>query len=277
MSKWKHKREEKIRNIKFVSEDNELYTEFMSRLRLENFHLRKSNERSNTDKIGYPLELTIRHWIHQAYTGLDERILCYERFTKNKTYELCFNELDVVYESDDERWITEVKVSSSKKGFLKAANQLEHAQRLLKRGNIHVKLLAVQVDLAPQGEDENLIDFQEDFSLTEPPVPYGDYPNIHFIKVDGEAVFKYGLEHGLIKNPDLFDSAKNEVLDIIRRRELRNELKEKGVPRDEWPDELFQEVGIKDDNNYMETFGEVETESPLASALKAALKSKISD
>lgn len=277
MSKWKHKREEKIRNIKFVSEDNELYTEFMSRLRLENFHFRKSNERSNTDKIGYPLELSIRHWIHQAYLGLDERILCYERFTKNKTYELCFNELDVVYESDNERWITEVKVSSSKKAFLKAANQLEHAQRLLNRGNIDVNLLAIQVDLAPQDEDDNLIEFQEDFSLIEPSIPDRNYANIHFVKVDGEAVFKYGLKHGLIKNPDLFYSAKNEVLDIIRRRKLRAELKEQGVPREEWPEELFQEIGIKDDNNYMETFGEVETESPLASALKAALKSKKRD
>ena len=264
----------KIRNIKLVHESDEDYCEYIKNIQLSNFHLRPKNQRTYSDIVSYPLELTVREWAKQSGAVLAERIISYEALQRNNRYEKRFKEIDLVYRIGDKHYLVEVKVSSSNRAVPTASKQLRTSYSILNRADFDLELMIVHINLNYKNVETAFHPFNENFLKTEYTELNGMLFSYNYIHLKPQDIFDWGFEKGIIKNENLLSLAIEEADDLYNKRVIRQQLTEREIPQSEWPDELKNEVMIVDDNNHFISFGDEDFSSELADKLRAAFENK---
>jgi hypothetical protein len=274
MTRWKKSMPNKIRKIKLVLESDDGFRSFITNIQLENYHLRASNERSHADIIAHPLEKTVREWAKLSGAIVDERILSYELLKFDNRYEKRYNEIDFIFRLDNKHYLAEVKVSSSIRTISKAFNQLSNAYKILSRADFKVELLIVHINLNYKNTETTFHQFNDDFLKTESTKL--DELNLpcHYLQLKPQEIFEWGVKNGIILNAELLSKAIDESDYLHLNRIKRQELKDKKIPQDEWPDELKGEIKIQDNENHSVNFGNNSSPNLLAENLKEAFKNQ---
>lgn len=267
-------RHRKVRNIELISENDPAYRAYISDILLEKQRLRPKQARNSADLLSAPLENSIRHWLQTSGMNLQPRILHHEELSRNNKFEHRFREIDAVFLENDTYWLVEIKVSSVAKSISKAATQLKKSETILRRKGLAIQLLVIQVNLNYQNSDTSIPIFKEDFStmiscLTKSKDK--SYP-FYYLPLNPTGLFQWGLAQGIIDNPDLLDQALEEANRLHAIRVQKDELREKGVPKDEWPKALTTSNAPKDENTYSFNDDEQVLNHPFAEKLKALLK-----
>lgn len=268
------KHNHKIRNIKLVHDTDEDYCAYINNIQLSNFHLRPKNQRSYSDIVAYPLELTVREWAKQSGAMLAERIISYEVLQRNNRYEKRFKEIDLVYRIADKYYLVEVKVSSSNRAVPTASKQLRNSYSILNRADFDLELMIVHVNLNYKNVETTFHPFNENFLETEYTEINGGVFSYNYIQLKPHDIFDWGFQKGVIKFENLLPLALEEADNLQEKRIKRQELTEKQIPQSEWLDELKNEVAIVDDENHSVSFGDDEASSVLADKLRAAFENK---
>lgn len=270
MTRWKKKYTSKIRNVSLVTPDDLAFKAFIENIKLEAYRFRKSNQRKYSDIISIPLEMTVRHWIKETGLALDERIISYEKLNIDNKYQQHFNELDFIYEFYGKYWLGEVKVSSSPNAKYKASNQLENSQSILKTAQFETELLLIHIDLTSEDEMDK-IEFNCDFQRMKLNISESSVPPSYYLKLNGNSIFKYGVDVGIIKDQSLLLKAAAEAKGFRERRNERRSLIEKNIPVEDWPGHLIEDQTIEDQEQHLKSFGKSQKESSFAQKLKDAL------
>lgn len=271
MTRRKHKLPNKIRNVKLVLENDDGYVDYITNLKLEKYHLRLSNQRSCADLIAKPLEQTVREWAKMADVTVDQRIISYE-ILKGNRYEKRYNEIDVVFRLKNKLFLVEVKVSSSKKAVPKASNQLINAREILRCARIDVEMMVVHINLNYKNAKSEFYEFSEDFLEIEFSKLGVEELGYYYMQLKPHQIFEWGVERGIIFNPELLPNAIKESDYLHLNRMKRQELTEKEVPKDEWPDDLIYKLKFEDiDKTYFKSFGVSSSSTLLSEKLRSAL------
>jgi hypothetical protein len=274
MTRWKKNLTNKIKNIKLVLESDEGFRSFITSIQLENYHLRKSNQRSHADIIAHPLEKAVREWAKISGITLDERIISYDLLKFDNKYEKRYNELDFIFFLNNKHFLAEVKVSSSTRAIPKASNQLKNAYKILSQAGFNIELLIIHVNLNYKNTESIFHQFNDDFLKTEfTKLEESDLP-YYYLQLKPHEIFEWGVKNGIILNAELLSKAIEESDHLHLNRIRRQELLDKKIPQDEWPEELKNEIKFEDEENHSMFFGDNSSSNLLAEKLKAAFKNK---
>jgi hypothetical protein len=214
--------------------------------------------------------MTVRHWIKETGLALNERIISYEKLNRDNKYQQHFNELDFIYKFEGKYWLGEVKVSSSPNAKYKAFNQLENSQSILKAAQFETELLLIHIDLTSEDEMDK-VEFNCDFQKMKLNISESITPPSYYVKLNGNSIFKYGVDVGIIKDQSLLLKAAAEAKGFRERRNERKSLIEKNIPVEEWPGHLIEDQTIEDQEQHLKSFGKSQKESSFAQKLKDAL------
>lgn len=274
MTRWKKKIQNKIRNIKLVSESDDDFCSFISNIQLEHYHLRTSTQRRQADIIAYPLEKTVREWVKLSGAALEERIISYELLPNSNKYEKRYNELDGILLVDNKYYLVEVKVSSSTRAIPKASNQLKNAYQILCQAKYNVALLIIHINLNYRNVESTYHQFNEEFLKSRFTELYEYDLPLFYLQLKPNEIFEWGVENGIILNVELLPKALEESDELHLNRLKRQELIDKKIPREDWPPELKTEMKFEDDKTHIKTFGNSSSPRLLSEKLNEAFKNK---
>lgn len=292
----------KTRNVDLVRPDNEAYRNQSARYAQENRKLRPTRDPSVLQRLSEPIESFLRHWLSREISLTERRIVRYERLQRTGEYDLRFKEVDAIeiansseavdaesvgssaVEDTDEirpRRLIEMKCSSNAGKLSSAGSQLRKALRPLRtRWQQPVYRHAILVAVAP--------DVME---LPYDPVPLDEFaPSIpesadpsDLLKtyLSADDLWEWGKSAGLLESDgpievesDLLRKAQEEARATAQKRQERKRLKEEGVPREEWPDELKTDSAREVPDSETVQYGapDEEDSSSMADALRDAFE-----
>lgn len=285
----------KIRNVSLVRPDDEDYRAHQGRYAQASMHLRDTLDPGPVQKLSGPIEKLLREWLSRRINLTPRRILRYERLTRENRYKTYYKEIDAVeaapYEGTSSgassssplrpRRLFEIKCSSNASGALSSADsQLSRAtDALSSRWDRQIYRHAVLVAIVPE-----LMDLEEAPTPLEafaPSLPEGARDGGRLTTcLAAEDLWRWGQSKGLLSSdaleadPKLLDEAQARARQTASRRRRREELKEEGVPREEWPEELIHEASETPETQTA-TYGDepAEEESPMARAMREAMES----
>lgn len=264
----------KIRNIKLVDDNDEDYCAYITNIQLANVRLRPKNQRSYSDIVAYPLELTVREWAKQSGAVLSERIISYEALRGDNSYEKRFKEIDLVYKIGEKHYLVEVKVSSSSKAVPNASKQLRTSYSILSRADFDLGLMIVHINLNYKNVETDFHLFNDNFLDNEFAEMQDKSVSYNYIQLKPHDIFNWGFEKGVIKYENLLPLAIEEADTLHEKRIKRQELKDNQIPQSEWPDELKNEDSNSSEEQHFVSFSDGDSSSVLADKLRAALQNK---
>jgi hypothetical protein len=281
----------KTRNVDLVRPDNEAYREQSAEYAQASMHLRDTLDPGPLERLSGPVEELLRQWLSEQLPLTERRILRYEVLQKNGSYDLRFKEIDAVEASDPDsaadewrpRRLFEMKCSSNVSTLASAGGQLQQALRPIRArwGDPvfqHAMLVAVVPDVMDLPDPPTALD------AFDPALPADANPDTRLetvLAADdlwawGQATDRIGPDGPIEAEPDLLEAAQEKARSTIQKRRRREELREQGVPREEWPDDLTTndeedvpdpetvQYGAADENDE-------EEDSAMAQALRDAL------
>lgn len=292
----------KTRNVDLVRPDNEAYRKQSAHHAQKTRKLRDTLDPGLLQRLSDPIEVLLRRWLSRRISLTERRIVRYERLQRTRDYDLRFKEIDAVEAADapetveadrtssptnenpDEirpRRLIEIKCSSNAGTLSSAGSQLRKALRPIQtRWQQPVYRHAILVAVVPDVMD-----------LRNEPVPLGEFdPSIPEAAhpqdllttyLSAEDLWNWGTDVGLLGDdgpievaPDLLNEAQEEARETAERRQRRKELKDEGVPREQWPAELKTDQSEDVPDSETVRYGEPDTKdrSSMADALRNALK-----
>ena len=276
----------KIRNVSLVRPDDEGYRAHQGRHAQASMHLRDTLDPGPVHNLAGPIEELFRQWLTRRLDLTPRRILRYERLTREGDYKTYYKEIDAVEgisaagDSDEEASprplrLFEFKCSSNASGALSSAgSQLGRAMDVLssrwdRQIYRHAVLVAVVPDVMDPEEEPTPLD------AFEAEVPEGAKASDRLTTcLSAEDLWHWGQESGMLEaRGELLAEAQAKARQTAHRRQRRAELKEEGVPREEWPDELVPEQRETPETETA-TFGDKpeEDESSLTRAMREAMQ-----
>lgn len=228
----------KIRNIAFLDPSDLGYRNFVEESRLANMRIRESKgKREYSDILSELFEQTIRQWL-EPVGGLSKRILSYERLDRNGRYITRYRELDFLIDNDDCIYIGELKVSSSTKLLSRAYRQLSESMDVLSRTGRKVKPVLIYINLSYKNARTTVTCFAPDFTK----MPFmqrsvnGRYYD--FLQLSPVEIFDWACENNIIADSELLEHALREAEDRFSAKIARRDLRNCGIPEQEWPPKL---------------------------------------
>jgi hypothetical protein len=273
----------KIRNVTLVPPDDEGYRAHQARHAQANQKLRDTLDPGPLQKLSHPVEELLRQWLGQRVPLSSRRILRYERLSRDNSYTTYYKEIDAVEVADDDtdddasssprpKRLFEFKCSSNPGALSGAGTQLDRAvqamatrwdRRRLYRHAVLVAVVPALMDLPH--EPRPLTSFDASVPAEAPA------EERLTTCLPADELWAWGQSEDVLDAPaDLLGDAQAKARETTSRRQRREALKEQGVPREEWPDDLHTEPRETPETETA-TFGDEEDESPMARALREAM------
>jgi hypothetical protein len=294
----------KTRNVDLVRPDNEAYREQSAHYAQKTRKLRETLDPGPLQRLSDPIEALLRRWLSRRIPLTERRIVRYERLQRTRDYDLRFKEIDAVEIADasetlevegagspkekdpDEirpRRLIEIKCSSNAGTLSSAGSQLRKALRPIRtRWQQPVYRHAILVAVVPDMMD--LRDEPVPLEEFDPSVPEAAHPqDLLKTYLSAEDLWNWGTDVGLLGDdgpigvaPDLLNEAQEKARTTAERRRRRKELKDEGIPREQWPEELKTDQSEDVPDSETARYGESDAEnsSSMADALKEALDDK---
>lgn len=277
----------KIRNVSLVRPDDDGYRAHQGRHAQASMHLRDTLDPGPVQKLSGPVEKLLQQWLARHLDLTPRRILRYERLTRDNRYKTYYKEIDAIEASATSdasseaaplrpQRLFEFKCSSNASGALSSAgSQLARAMDALSsRWDREIYRHAILVAVAP-----DVMELEEEptpLEAFEPGVLEGQKTNEPLTTcLSAEDLWRWGQESGALEaRPELLSEAQTKARATASRRQRREKLKEEGVPRAEWPDELTSRPRETPETETA-TFGDdsaEEEESPMARAMREAME-----
>lgn len=263
----------KIRNVRLVNPDDREFKAHKGHYAQASRHLRPTLDASPLQKLSHQVEDILREWLTHKIDLSERRILRYERLKRSGQYRTYFKEIDAVQgraAADGPRRLLEFKCSSNVGTLGSAGKQLNRSLQPLRcrwdheiyRHAILVAVIPARMNLS--GEPTPLSEFR-------PSIPEEADPKDRMTTLlSAQDLWDWGTSQCLIgAESDLFDKAQSTARTTLEKRRRRAELKNQGVPKEEWPDDL--QTGPPDvPDSEVVSYGTESDDSRMGQALRDA-------
>lgn len=242
---YKERREDgrrRIRNVRLLPPDDQDYRAHQSVHAQAAVRLGKKLEPDATHRASKVFETIVCEKLALMVDLSRDRILGYELQEGRFGYKSRYLELDALSGSlESNLRVYEIKASHSFTYACDARKQLHRAENILNRMCAAIELVVLWVDTGCEPFDENalqrrsftVLETLEDLTAWTP-----DEGRPAFCRVPGDEAWQWASSLGLEVDDEIWRQAKAERRASFEAREKRKELKEAGIPPEEWPEEV---------------------------------------
>ena len=270
MAKKNKRRQDKAISVWLVTPQNKNYLSHIKRIRFEKKVVKAQYEIEAMNILGGKVEKVVQKFFMDNFNVINETILV-QNF---KNGHVKFQELDVVCGSKDNPvFFSEIKVSSNDRVIGTGQRQALSAFRnaAIRWKNIRVVVVTVNTLFEKSEYPVGQLSTEKIQSLIDDPIEYKTDVDIPFIQLSIDDVVNYARGTDLEIDEELLVTCKVESEENHKNFLERQDLLERKVDPNEWPDHLKKKPVKKKQIEYHD---DGENENPFADAL-AAIREKV--